>query len=644
MKFQSVAVSLAVAVGGIGAMQACTVESTPEGSAGSAGQGAGGTSAAGSSAGGTTPVGTAGSAGTGTGTATCDNVAACGGPAAGVWTASSSCLKLSGGLDLAAAGLDPNSCTSATISGTLSVTGKFTANANGTYKDETMTTGNVQLELAKGCLVISGTTIDCKGAANAVEAAGYTGVMCNPSASGGCSCTAMVNQKGGMGIPNPVPGVDGNYTTAANVLTVTTDAGDKKYGYCGATGSLKISPQTGTATTITGSVAFQADGTGGMGGAGGGGGSGAGGTSAGAGGASGGMGGSSPIGGSGGSGGGGDGTKGERPCDVYAGGSTPCVAAYSMVRALKKDYAGPLFQVRSGSSAMNTGSGGMTKDIGQTADGYQDNAALEAYCMGTTCTVAKLYDQSGNGNDLIVAKKGLTNGGMYAGMDDFESSATKGAVMAGGHKVYPLYMAAREGYRTGLNVKGKNMPLNSAAQGIYEVADGTHYGSACCWDFGNVSPDPTKYGVMNTLFFGKAFWGNGAGSGPWFMADFEAGVWAGGSKVGDPGWGALSDQHPANPKNPSMAVPFAMGILKTQSSKWGLKSADVATAMDMTTSYEGAPPKTFNNEGGIVLGVGGDNSNNAWGTFFEGAIVAGYPTDAIDTAVLKNVKAVGYSK
>ena len=34
---------------------------------------------------------------------------------------------------------------------------------------------------------------------------------------------------------------------------------------------------------------------------------------------------------------------------------------------------------------------------------------------------------------------------------------------------------------------------------------------------------------MNTLFFGTAFWGKGAGSGPWFMGDFEGGVWAGGS-------------------------------------------------------------------------------------------------------------------
>jgi hypothetical protein len=50
----------------------------------------------------------------------------------------------------------------------------------------------------------------------------------------------------------------------------------------------------------------------------------------------------------------------------------------------------------------------------------------------------------------------------------------------------------------------------------------------------------------------------------------------------------------------------------------------------------------MNNEGGIVLGVGGDNSNNSWGTFFEGAIVAGWPSDDTEQAVMQNVKAAGY--
>jgi hypothetical protein len=146
---------------------------------------------------------------------------------------------------------------------------------------------------------------------------------------------------------------------------------------------------------------------------------------------------------------------------------------------------------------------------------------------------------------------------------------------------------------------------------------------------------------MNTLFFGTAFWGRGAGNGPWFMADYEAGVWAGGSNPGDPGWGALGDSAPANPENPSLPVPFAIGMLKTDENNWSLRMADLA-ANGLTTAYQGGLPKAMANEGAIVLGVGGDNSNNSWGTFFEGAVMAGFPSDETEDAVMQNVKAAGY--
>ena len=43
-----------------------------------------------------------------------------------------------------------------------------------------------------------------------------------------------------------------------------------------------------------------------------------------------------------------------------------------------------------------------------------------------------------------------------------------------------------------------------------------------------------------------------------------------------------------------------------------------------------------------ILGIGGDNSNSSDGTFLEGAITAGRPSDATDALVHTNVKAVGY--
>jgi hypothetical protein len=201
-----------------------------------------------------------------------------------------------------------------------------------------------------------------------------------------------------------------------------------------------------------------------------------------------------------------------------------------------------------------------------------------------------------------------------------------------------------EGYRTALNVVGKGVPTGNKDEGIYELADGTHYGTACCWDFGNVSPDPTEYVTANALFLGTGFWGKGAGDGPWFEGDFEGGVWAGGSDNTNatPG-GPLSQVH--NNNNPSLKVPFAFGTLKTSPGKYAIRGADVSTATDVTTAYDGAiTVRTWNNAGGIVLGVASDNSNNSYGTFYEGAITSGRPSDATDLAVLKSIQAVGYAK
>ena len=572
----------------------------------------------------------------------CTGITACGGDVVGTWTASSPCLKLSGNLDISAAGLDPAACVNPTISGTLMVSGTWTANSNGTYTDGTTTTGDVQIELPAGCLKLSGTMVTCDRIAAPLTGVGFESANCQSAAAGGgCTCTAKINQKGGAGLLSPDPQAEGNYKTSGNSLTMAVGIADANYDYCVSGNQLTLAPQTMGPPT-SGTIVFQkgdSTGTGGMTGAAGMTGTGGGGGDmAGTGG---------PVGVGGGVGGSTGGTTGqtdnaEGPCDIYAAANTPCVAAYSTIRRLNSQYMGPLYQVRNGSSSMNTGSGGMSKDIGVTADGFADTAAQDAFCSGSVCTFSLLYDQSGNGNDLSVAKKGLSNGGAYAGMDDFESSATKGMLMVGGHKVYSLYMAAREGYR--IMTKGHNVPLGTASEGIYELADGTHSGTACCWDFGNVTTDPTKYATMNTLFFGVAFWGNGAGSGPWFMADFEAGVWAGGSNPGDPGWGSLNDAHPANPNDPSMKVPFAMGVLKTSTSKYAIRAADAQQATDLTTAFEGAMPKPMDNQGGIVLGVGGDNSNNSWGTFYEGAIVSGYPSASTDLAVLQNIQAVNYGK
>ena len=316
-----------------------------------------------------------------------------------------------------------------------------------------------------------------------------------------------------------------------------------------------------------------------------------------------------------------------------------------MVRVLSRTYNGPLYQVRIGSSSTNTGTGGTLTDVLKTADGFANVAAQDAACGATICTVSILYDQSGHGNHLKVAPKGGPNGSPTTAEDDYESSATKGVVSVGGRQLHSLYTAAHEGYR--LAAKGNGMPLGNSDQGIYMLADGTHSGIPCCFEFGNVVTNPLTYGISTALFFGTAYWGSGAGAGPWVMADFEAGVWAGGSMPGDQGWGGLTGTRLPNPNNPSLKVPFALGMLKTSSLKYAIRVADLQQTGDLTTAYDGGSPKAprdWENQGGIVLGVGADNSNNSFGTFYEGAITAGRPSATTDTAVLQNIRAVGYGK
>lgn len=335
------------------------------------------------------------------------------------------------------------------------------------------------------------------------------------------------------------------------------------------------------------------------------------------------------------------------PCDIYEEAGVPCIAAYSTVRLLNSTYEGPLYQVRRSSDQQ-------TQDISFLESGFANSKEQDDFLGGGKGTVSRIYDQSGKDNDLTVAKKGCYTGS--AGEDDYEANAKGKKLKVNGHDVYALYMEAHGGYRTNQEgysgypavVQAANgAPKGNDDQGIYEVVDGKRYGTACCWNFGNGSTNncygPT--GQMNTLFFGTAYWGRGAGNGPWFMNDMEAGVWAGGGKPGEPGWGALEGDHPPNPNNPSINWDYAFGISKTSTEnnqpKYCIRTAD-ALQGGIKTAWDGNAPESWKMEGGIILGIGGDNSNSSWGTFYEGCITAGRPSDETDDLILKNVQNQNY--
>ena len=76
-----------------------------------------------------------------------------------------------------------------------------------------------------------------------------------------------------------------------------------------------------------------------------------------------------------------------------------------------------------------------------------------------------------------------------------------------------------------------------------------------------------------------------------------------------------------------------------------VSAGDPQKASSLRTIYQGARPKGYEvgkKQGGIVLGIGGDNSPWAAGIWYEGVMTQGCATDATDAAVMTNIVAAGY--
>ena len=316
------------------------------------------------------------------------------------------------------------------------------------------------------------------------------------------------------------------------------------------------------------------------------------------------------------------------PCDIYASGNTPCVAAHSTTRALYNAYTGNLYQVIRGSDNATTNITPLK------AGGVANAAAQDSFCSGTTCLIKIIYDQSGNGNHLTQAPPGGEASGPDPGGYDFLASATGAAVTLGGQKAYGVFTTLATGYRVDVT---KGVATGNDPEGIYAVVDGTHYNDMCCFDYGNAETNnkDDRATTMESLYFGAAR-GNasGTGNGPWVQADLEDSLFAGNQAGG------------TNPSNPSLNYRFVTGILKGNSSNlWSLRGGNAASG-GLTTFYAGPRPSGYypmHKQGAIILGIGGDNSQTAQGTFYEGCMTQGFPTDAIENSVQQNIVAAGYA-
>jgi hypothetical protein len=150
-------------------------------------------------------------------------------------------------------------CTDSPVSGDLSVTGRWTFNADGTMSDETITTGEEQLALLAGCLEVSGTVTTCSRVGGALTSLGFSAVTCtDDAATGGCGCPATVEQAGGMALVSFDAMESGNYTAADNAITITDGRNEALYAYCVTGDIMTVSPQTvGAAGPVRGTIVFQ---------------------------------------------------------------------------------------------------------------------------------------------------------------------------------------------------------------------------------------------------------------------------------------------------------------------------------------------------------------------------------------------------
>lgn len=306
-------------------------------------------------------------------------------------------------------------------------------------------------------------------------------------------------------------------------------------------------------------------------------------------------------------------SAGARPCDILAH-STPCVAAFSTTRALYRNYKDALYMVTRKSDMTSI-------NIGLLPGGYANAAKQDKFCAHTTCTIVRIYDQSPNHSDLTPAPPGGAAKGLGPGGYDLPAVASALPVTIAGHKAYGVAIFPGMGYRID---HPKGTAVNGQPEGVYMVTSALQLNSKCCFDFGNAEANnlDNNAGHMDAI----NIMCHGTPCKPDAGLDMENGIYghlpvpAGTTFVTDMG---INDGQ------------LRYAIYQGNSQHGGL------TTTGLIPLPKGYQP--MQQEGAIILGIGGDNSNWASGYFFEGVMTRGMPSVQALNAVQRNIVAAHYS-
>ena len=322
------------------------------------------------------------------------------------------------------------------------------------------------------------------------------------------------------------------------------------------------------------------------------------------------------------------------------------------MRVIVPGYAGPLYQLcRNGAGPGPSACTGETQNI-TAQDGYADVDSHEAFCGSASCSFAKIYDQSGWGNDLEPAPKGGAKT-----TPDSPSKASALPVKINGHRAYGILVKPGMGYRSGCDgctiKKGKGMALGDAPQSLYMVTSQRDLIDGCCFDYGNgeTTSNADGNGAIEAVYFGGGVvWGTGTGGkpGPWVMADLENGLYAGWEHGQDK---SISTNRPLKFDFVTAVLLGDTGEKNGCKGRFALYGADAsgvdATYGKIATMYDGVRPEKvgyvpMNKQGSLILGTSGDNSSGGGGRFYEGAVATGpvisKPTVAYLQAVIVAAK------
>jgi hypothetical protein len=345
-------------------------------------------------------------------------------------------------------------------------------------------------------------------------------------------------------------------------------------------------------------------------------------------------------------------------CDILAAAGNPCVAAHSTVRALYGSYTGALYQVCKGSATTGPSScKGTTMDIGILAGGYANAAAQDTFCAGATCTISIIYDQSPNGSHLQPSPAGQ-HGGVNS-----PANATGLPLTLNGHEAYGIQILTATGktmgYRSRCTGCGVGLPVKGTATGDaaeteFMVTSQNGLLDGCCFDYGNAETDSNddNDGTMEAIYFGGGVsWdrgSTGSRSDPFVMADLENGLFAGFSTTAPSATQTIASNTPLRFNYVTAVLVGDVAAKNNNMGRFALYGGD-ATNGPLTTMYDGIRPTLagyvpMKKQGSIILGTGGDNSNQAEGHWFEGVMASGAATIATINAVQANIVAAGYGK